>query len=75
MESFKVLGSSSLTCRVASAAMAMVTAKTEENYHMVGFSTTLVPIKVHAKMRLDDVCRTISKVLDLVVAHVDTITI
>ena len=62
MGSFNVLGSSSVTCRVASAAMAMVTAKTEENYHMVGFSSNLVPIKIHAKMRLDEVCKTISQV-------------
>ena len=62
MDYCKVLGSSSVSCRVASAAMAMVTAKTEENYVMVGFSTNLVPLKIHAKMRLDDVCRTIGQV-------------
>ena len=62
MEGYKVLGSSSLSCRVASAAMAMVTAKTEANYHMVGFSNKLVPIQIHARMPLDEVCRTISKV-------------
>ena len=62
MEYSKVLGSNAVSCRVASAAMAMVTAKTEENYHMVGFSDKLVPIKIHTKMRLDEVCRTISKV-------------
>lgn len=62
MGSYNVLGSSSVTCRVAAAAMAMVTAKTEEMYHVVGFSTTLVPIKIHAKMRLDEVCNTMSKV-------------
>ena len=62
MEYYKVLGSSSVSCRVASAAMAMVTARTEENYHMVGFSSKLVPIKIHAKMRLDDVCKTVSQV-------------
>ena len=66
MEGYKVLGSGSLSCRVASAAMAMVTAKTEDNYHMVGFSHKLVPIKVHARMQLDEVCRTISKVKKLI---------
>ena len=65
MGSYNVLGSSSLSCRDASAAMAMVTAKTEEYYHMVGFSSKLVPINIHAKMRLDEVCKNISKVLDL----------
>ena len=57
-----MLGSSSVTCRVAAAAMAMVTARTEERYHVVGFSTTLVPIKIHTKMRLDEVCTTMSQV-------------
>ena len=64
MEYYKVLGSSSVSCRMASAAMAMVTAKTEENYHMVGFSTNLVQLKIHAKMRLDEVCKTISQVTE-----------
>ena len=62
MGMYKVLGSSSVSCRVASAAMAMVTAKTEDNYHMVGFSDKLVPLKIHAKMRLDEVCNTIGQV-------------
>ena len=62
MGGYNVLGSSSVTCSVAAAAMAMVTARTEEKYHMVGFSNKLAPINIHAKMRLDEVCSTISKV-------------
>ena len=62
MGSFKVLGATSVTARQASAAMAMVTAKTESNYHMVGFSTNLVPININAKMSLDTVVSTIDRV-------------
>lgn len=62
MTGYNVLGSTSVDCRVASAAMAMVTARTEANYHMVGFSHHLVPININAKMSLTDVCHTISRV-------------
>lgn len=62
MASYKVMGSNSVTAREASAAMAMVTAKTEANYHMVGFSHTLVPLTINAKMNLDTVCSTIAAV-------------
>ena len=62
MESYNVLGSSSVTARTASAAMAMVTARTEANYHMVGFSNKLVKLNINDKMKLADVCETIGKV-------------
>lgn len=62
MESYNVLGSSSVTARTASAAMAMVTARTEANYHMVGFSHKLVDLEIDAKMKLADVCTTIARV-------------
>lgn len=57
-----ILGSTSVTAREASAAMAMVTARTEANYHMVGFSSSLVPLNITAKMNLSNVVTTISKV-------------
>ena len=59
-----VLGSTAITAREASAAMAMVTARTEANYSMVGFSNKLVPLnnKITAKMNLNEVVSTISKV-------------
>lgn len=57
-----VLGSASVTARTASAAMAMVTARTEQNYHIVGFSERLVPLRIDARMSLSDVCRTINSV-------------
>lgn len=52
----------SLTPRVASAAMAMLTARTEPQYHFVGFSNTLVPLNINSTQRLDTVIRTIEQV-------------
>ena len=57
-----MMGSNSVSARVASAAMAMVTARTEANYHMVGFSNKLVPLRIHSKMTLSEVIQTIEKV-------------
>lgn len=57
-----VLGSSSVSACEASAAMAMVTARTEANYHMVGFSSKLVPLNINSKMSLQTVINTIEKV-------------
>lgn len=57
-----VLGSTAITAREASAAMAMVTARKEANYHIVGFSDELVPIDITAKMSLGDVVNTIDQV-------------
>lgn len=62
MTCFNVLGSTSISARVASAAMAMVTARTESNYHMVGFSDQLVPLNINAKMSLAEVMKNIEKV-------------
>lgn len=62
MESCKVIGSGSVTARTASAAMAMVTARTESNYHILGFSHKLVPLKINAGMSLSNVCSVISSV-------------
>ena len=62
MDCYKVLGSSSVTARTAAAAMAMVTARTESNYHVVGFSDKLVPLGINAGMSLTDVCTEIDRV-------------
>ena len=62
MAGYNVMGSNSVSARVASAAMAMVTARTEANYHMVGFSNKLVPLRIHSKMTLSEVIQTIEKV-------------
>lgn len=41
-----ITGAPGITPRIAAAAMAMVTARVEENWHMLGFSHTLVPIDI-----------------------------
>ena len=55
-------GANTIDARTASAAMAMVTACTESNYHMVGFSHKLVPLSINASMSLSDVISVIDKV-------------
>jgi 60 kDa SS-A/Ro ribonucleoprotein len=54
-----VAGCPGLSCREASAAMALVTAATEDDYHIMGFSTSFVPLDISPKQRLDDVVRRI----------------
>ena len=68
------IANSPLNCREASAALAMVTARTEQNYHFIGFTggsggfyggrnqslDAVSSLKISAKQRLDDVVRTIS---------------
>lgn len=49
-----------LSCREASAAMAMVTARSEKSHHMMCFSTDFVPLPITARQRLDDVVQRIS---------------
>ena len=48
---------SPLTCREAVAALALVTARTEPEYHLLAFSHTLVPVDISPRERLDDVLR------------------
>jgi len=55
-----VAGVTGLTPRDASAAMAMVTARTEPNYRFTAFSTEMIPLNITAKMRLDNVVKAIS---------------
>ena len=49
-----------LTPRVASAAMALVTAATEPNHTIMAFSSGFVPLAISPKQRLDDVVHTTS---------------
>jgi 60 kDa SS-A/Ro ribonucleoprotein len=65
-----------LTPRVASAAMALVTASVERNHHIVGFAAAsggyggrwgggvpgMAPVNISPRQRLDDVVKTIEKV-------------
>jgi 60 kDa SS-A/Ro ribonucleoprotein len=52
-----IAGVPGLSPRVASAAMAMVTAATEARYQVMGFGSEFVPLKVSPRQRLDDVLK------------------
>jgi 60 kDa SS-A/Ro ribonucleoprotein len=54
------IAGSCLTARDASAAMALITAATEPEYHIMGFSDQFVTLKISPKMRLDSVVKVIS---------------
>ena len=55
-----VAGVLGLTPRVASAAMALITAATEANVTTVGFSNEMVRLNISPRQRLDDVVKTVS---------------
>jgi 60 kDa SS-A/Ro ribonucleoprotein len=55
-----VAGVPGLTPRVASAAMALITAATERDVAFLGFCHELVPLAISARQRLDDVVSTVS---------------
>lgn len=57
-----IIGSESITPAIGSAALAMVTLKTETNTQVMGFSHQLVDIDINPDMRLDEVVSTIQKV-------------
>jgi 60 kDa SS-A/Ro ribonucleoprotein len=61
MEWGAVAGVPGLTPRVASAALALVTAATEQLYEIVGFFTKLKPLAISPRQRLDDVVKTVSR--------------
>jgi 60 kDa SS-A/Ro ribonucleoprotein len=54
------IGGTSLSCRDASACLAMVTAKKEPHYAILAFTRTLVPVDISACSRLIDVIKRIS---------------
>jgi 60 kDa SS-A/Ro ribonucleoprotein len=54
------IAGSCLTAREASAAMALITAATEPEAHIVGFTGGMVPLNISPRMRLDDVLQRIS---------------
>lgn len=60
MGSGMVGGVMGLTPRMASGAMALVTAATEQEYSVMGFGTEFVPLTISPRQRLDDVIKTIS---------------
>lgn len=51
-----------LTPKVASAAMAMITARVESDYEIFGFGRTFSPIAISPNMRLTEVIDTMSKI-------------
>lgn len=55
-----IAGVPGLTPRDASAAMAMVTARTEPDYMFTAFSTEMIDLNITAKMRLDKVVKEVS---------------
>jgi 60 kDa SS-A/Ro ribonucleoprotein len=55
----EIAGVPGLTPRVASAAMAMITAATEKNWHILGFSHQLIKLNITPKMRLDYIVKKI----------------
>lgn len=58
----QIAGVPGLSPRVASAAMALVTARTEPNWHMVAFAGEMVPMEISPRERLDDVLRKIGNI-------------
>ncbi|CAB4038909.1 60 kDa SS-A Ro ribonucleo -like [Paramuricea clavata] len=60
------VGSPSIQPHVASAAMAMVTARTEDDHIFVAFSHTIVPMNINSHMRLEEVLKAASSVSDKV---------
>lgn len=56
-----IAGIAGLLPREASAAMALVTAHTEPNHYIAGFSSGMIPVPLTARQRLDDAVRTIER--------------
>ena len=60
MTAGNIAGVPGLTPRDATAALALVTARTEPNYMVTAFSTQMIPLDISAKMRLNDAIKTVS---------------
>ena len=56
-----VAGVPGLTPRVASAAMALITAATEQEHTFLGFAHKLVPLPISPRQRLDDVVKLVAR--------------
>lgn len=54
-----IAGVPGLTPRVASAAMALATAKVEPRFHVMAFGSTFMPLSISPRQRLDDVVKTV----------------
>jgi 60 kDa SS-A/Ro ribonucleoprotein len=62
MVSGQIAGCPGLTPRLASAAMALVTAAVEPRHHVMGFSHRLVDVPISSRMRLDQVIAAIERI-------------
>ena len=60
MEGGQIAGVPGLTPRVASAAMALITAANEARHQFMAFSTMFMPLSISPRQRLDDVLKTVS---------------
>lgn len=60
MAAREIAGVPGLTPRDASAALALVTARIEPQYHMISFQEKIVPLDISANMRLTDAIETVS---------------
>jgi 60 kDa SS-A/Ro ribonucleoprotein len=56
----KIAGVPGLSPRVGSAAMALVTAATERQHHIMAFSSQFVPLSISPRQRLDDALQIVS---------------
>lgn len=50
-----------ITCAEAAGAMALICARTEQNYYIHGFTSTFVDLGITPKMRLDQACAAVQK--------------
>lgn len=57
MSSGEVAGVNGLSPRAASAAMAMVTMRTEKQYHIAGFTQRMMALQISAKDKLEKICQ------------------
>ena len=62
MECGGIIGNTAISPRVGSAAMSMVTARTEKNHEFVGFSRKIVPLPITADMDIHTVMKTVDSV-------------
>ena len=61
MDGGTVGGVVGLSPRIASAAMAMITAATEQSVEMVAFQTSLTRLSISPRQRLDDIVKSVSR--------------
>ena len=57
-----VNGIPNLSCRRGAAALALVTASIEQNYHIIGFASEVHPLPISPKQRLDDAVKQVDNI-------------